>query len=266
MAVALALAPAQSALAGEGPTPGPPPASATTPPAAGLAAPTAPAAAAPAEVQSLYVTADGIAHGTDYLAAPGVSATQLYSTLKARGVKNLVAPSSGTGIVPLTGSCGYGTASNINGTCPPVTWARNGFTNPQIYYRDTTGSSWPVATVLGEWNDSPNIHVAWAPSGCPGTAGTHCVIVNEGYDGVNGIPGTTYYSYNTSTHHFVDGSVSIHFNDSYTANHRALACNETGKSIGLGRNTSSSSCMYNNPSGTWPVSDDYNEILHQLYP
>lgn len=257
--VALALSPLQSAFAGQGPKPGPPPASATTPPA------TRPAAAAAPEVQAQYVTADGVTHGASYLAAPGVSSTQLYQRLKAQGVRNLVTPSTG-GIVALTGSCGYGTAGNVNGTCPPVTWARNGFTNPQIYYHDTTGSSWPVGTVLSEWNNSPNIHVAWAPSGCPSISGSHCVNVVEGYLGATGYEAITYYSWNSGSH-FVDGSVSIHFNDSYSSNHQAVACHESGHSFGMGHNSSTASCLYAvDPQATWPSSDDYNEILYQLYP
>jgi hypothetical protein len=261
--VALALAPTQSAVAGQGPKPGPPPASAT--------GPTVPRAAAPAaafqQVRAAYTTADGVTHMSSYLAAPGVTAVQLYARLSAEGVKGLVAPRESVGgRAALNGACGYGTASNGNAVCPPYAWARNGFTNPQIYFHDTTGSSWPVGTVLGEWNNSPNIHAAWAPSGCPGTSGTHCVGVYEAKLGATGYL-VIVYGNGDSAHHFIDGSVSVHFNDTYTSNHQAVACSGTGQSIGMGYNTSSSSCLYAySPSATWPNSDDYNELLYQIYP
>ena len=256
--IALAFAPA--AFAGEGPPPGTPPLSATTPPAA------AAATGGAVSVRAQYVTDDGLTHGTTYEAAPGVSAAQLYQRLRAQGVQNLVAPADSSGVTPLVGSCGYGTASSASGTCPPATWARNGFTNPQIYYYDTSSSSWPVGTVLGEWNESPNIHAVWSSSGCSGTSGTHCVKVTDAGYGQTGWAGQTSATWNSS-YHFIDGSVSIKLNDSYASVHRSVACTEVGLSIGVGYNSSSSSCMYSgSTTATWPNSDDYNEILYKLYP
>ncbi|MEZ0091238.1 hypothetical protein [Streptacidiphilus sp. EB129] len=257
--VAVVLAPAQTALAGQGPAAGPPPATSTQ----GGTAPAGPAAAPAPRVDAVYRTSDGVSHGTSYLAAPGVTADQLYQLLAAQGVQGLTAPVAGAGA---PGSCGYGSASDLVGGCPTVGWARNGYTNPQIYYHDMSGSSWPEGTVISEWNNSANIHVAWAPGGCPGYGGTHCVPVWDGYQGANGYEAVVSYDWDGADH-FIDGSVSIDFNDSYSTNHRVVACAETGVTVGMGGNSSGSSCLYyGSATATWPNSDDYNELLYEIYP
>ncbi len=265
-AATVVLSPAQSAFAGEGPAPGPRPATPAAP-----TPPGSPTPGVPAEVHVEYRTADGVTHGAHYLAAPGVSADQLYKKLKATGVKGLIDPSTAAAAAASSslvesGSCGYGTASNVAGTCPPLTWARNGYTNPQIYYNDRSGAGWPEGTVITEWNQSPNIHVARATGGCPGDSGTHCVDVSDGYYGATGWLAITYYNWDGNSH-FLDGSVSIQYNDSYNSNHQAVACHETGHAFGMGHNDSTGSCLYwQDPQATWPNNDDYNEVLYQLYP
>jgi hypothetical protein len=224
-------------------------------------------AAVGSEVRAEYRTADGITHGALFLAAAGVSAKQLYQNLQKAHVRGLIDPSA---IVPLDSSCSYGTAECLNGQAPPDVWARNGYTNPQIYYHDMSSSAWPEGTVISQWNNSPNIHVAWTPNGCPGYSGTHCVNVSDGYYGTSGVwyqaQALTWYNVDAN-HYFIDGSVSIQFNDSYSSNHRAVACQETGHSFGMGHNLDTGSCMYAyNPYSGYPDSDDYSLIKYVLYP
>lgn len=211
------------------------------------------------------VTADGNVHVASYIPAAGVSTSQLYQKLKTAGVKNLVAPAGG-GVSALVAACSWATAHDYWDSCPPITWARNNFTNPQIYYHDTTGASWPVGTVLTEWNTSPNIHVVWTTGACPAISGTHCVGVYEAAYGDLGWLGIFHFA-TDSGNHFIDGDESISLNDSYSSNHQAVACNLVGQSIGMGHNTSTGSCLYSyNPSAGAPNSDDFNEVLHVLYP
>lgn len=216
-----------------------------------------------AEVRAEYRTPDGITHGAVYLAAPGVSADQLYQRLQKANTRGLIAPSR---FVPFDSSCNYGTAECLDGQAPPLVWNRNGYTNPQIYYHDTSSSAWPEGTVISQWNQSPNIHVAWAPNGCPGYSGTHCINVSDAYYGSTGWQGLTVYSWDSSRH-FIDGRVYIEYNDSYSSNHKAVACQETGHSFGMGHNVDTGSCMYSvNPYSGAPDSDDYSLITHVLYP
>jgi hypothetical protein len=77
--------------------------------------------------------------------------------------------------------------------------------------------------------------------------------------------GLTSYSWDVYRH-FVDGGVSIQYNDSYSSNHNAVACQETGHAFGMGHNTSTDSCMYYmNPCAGAPESNDFGEIQYELY-
>lgn len=219
------------------------------------------------EVRAEYRTTDGVTHGAVFSAAPGVSAEQLYKNLLKVKVRGLIDPAA---VTPYDLSCSYGTAYCLSSQAPPYVWARNGYANPQIYYHDTSSSAWPEGTVIAQWNNSPKIHVAWAPSGCPGYSGTHCVPVTDGYYGTSGAwsnsQAITWYNVDANGY-FIDGQVSIQFNDSYSSNHRAVACQETGHSFGMGHNLDTGSCMYAyNPYGGYPDSDDYSLIANVLYP
>jgi hypothetical protein len=204
-----------------------------------------------------------------------VTTAQLYQKLKAKGVRGLIAP-SGNSVKPMTdGYCIYGTAYALQGgNCPAYHWNRNGYTNPQIYYHDMSSSAWPEGTVISTWNNSPKIHVAWAPSGCPGYSGTHCVPVFSGNYGASGWDGQTYVPVDSSNA-FIEGAsgVAIDFNDyygnGYSYNqHLSVACHETGHSFGMDHNVSTNSCLYYIPTSgsTTPDSDDYSLIANILYP
>ncbi|QES48748.1 hypothetical protein DEJ50_13895 [Streptomyces venezuelae] len=215
------------------------------------------------EVETSYTTADGVTHGSVYLAAPGVSAKELAAKLRAAGVRGVVEPG---GVSAMAGNCGWGSAANLDGQCPVINWRRNGYTNPQIYYNDRSGASWPQGTALTQWNQSPNIHVERATGGCPNYSGTHCVDVVDGSYGATGWLGVTSYSYD-SARYFIDGTVSIKYNNSYASNHRAVACHESGHAFGVGHNTSTNSCMYGvGPNSNVPNADDYALIVNRLYP
>ncbi|WP_328304558.1 matrixin family metalloprotease (plasmid) [Streptomyces sp. NBC_00435] len=70
-----------------------------------------------------------------------------------------------------------------------------------------------------------------------------------------------------SVRYFIDGTVSIKYNNSYPSNHRAVVCHESGHAFGLGHNTSTNSCLYaSNPQANLPNADDCAEIVNQLYP
>ena len=62
-------------------------------------------------------------------------------------------------------------------------------------------------------------------------------------------------------------SVSIPYNDSCASNHRAVACQETGDTFGMGHSDASNSCMWPmHPQGIDPDADDYTEITAVPYP
>lgn len=215
-------------------------------------------------VFALTRSADGSVTTRSYLPAPGVSVTQLHRSLRAAGVTGLVDPASSeaSSTVAAAPSCSYGTARPLNG-CPPIGWARNGYLNPRIYFKDSSAAIWPAGRAATKWNESTHVRVERTTGSCPG-AGTHCVpVVSSNYGDTDWI-GLTTYSY--SDRKFRDGRVDIKFNDFYVRNEnmgRAVACHELGHAIGLGHNTSKSSCMYyqvQSPPRMYPTSDDYNFI------
>lgn len=229
------------------------------------------------EVRAQYTSNDGVTHATVYDVADGYTADQAYTLLKAQGVKGLQdpsqkAPTPNQGVTPNStppegSTCSYGTAHSIQ--CPPTKkWARNGYTNPQIYYYDHTGSRWPVGTAISTWNQSPNIHVAWSPSGCPSNLAYHCVDVSEAHNGANGTYGYTSWQWDPASGYFYNGTVNIQFNDDMYTNNLTIACHEIGHSFGMDHNDSTSSCMYSvgNLGSSSPSSSDYSLITAVLYP
>jgi hypothetical protein len=222
-------------------------------------------------VYAVQTSADGKTIGmTLWEPAPGVSSRELYQRLSKHGIKGLIDPAA---VSPMIAVCGrYGSANTLydGAVCNPApSWPRNGYTNPQIYYHDTSSSAWPVGTVIAVWNGSPNIHVTWSPNGCPGYTGTHCVDVSSANYGASGWTGETYVPYDSQSHYLLDGQVWIHLNDYYVNNTstqaKHTACQEVAHAFGLGHNTSSG-CMVSGGQGTAPTNDDYEEIIHYVYP
>lgn len=192
------------------------PAPVSAPSAVHAALPVASPVVANSEVRAEYKTSDGVTHVTLYETGFGVTAADLYSRLKAQGVRGLQDPSVArsssagglqpNGVGPGGNPCGYNNATTLE--CYPVTWARNGNLNPQIYYWDHTGSRWPVGSAISTWNQSPNIHVVWSPGGCSSDRSTHCIDVSEGHDGYPNYWGLTGYNYD-SNRNLLDGTVWI---------------------------------------------------------
>ncbi|MDI2125015.1 hypothetical protein [Yinghuangia seranimata] len=116
--------------------------------------------------------------------------------------------------------CGRWGSANVlmdGQVCNPApSWARNGYTNPQIYYHDMSSSAWPVGTAISVWNGSPNVHLTWSPNGCPGYTGTHCVNVYSGNYGWI-YAGKFTADYDSQTHYLRDGTNSVMLNDNFVS-------------------------------------------------
>ena len=248
----------------------------TVAPASGAAASAAvprsgsgPSAATDGHVWSVRPQADGSVAYTAYRPAPGVSAARLYRLLAAQGVPGLLDPA--TAATPLTVACAYGTAYAFNGgMCPPARWRWNGYSDPQVYFRDHTPAAWPVRASVTEWNRAVGVDSYWTTGPCP-TSGRHCVHVWSGNYGTTGWTGNTSYRLDSSRF-FIDGSVWVELNDYYaasTVDRRNTACHELGHALGVGHNLADASCMYatdvpSNPQ--YPHSSDYNLLRYVLYP
>jgi hypothetical protein len=73
-------------------------------------------------------------------------------------------------------------------------WSYGPFIDPQVYYIDFSGDSWPVHDAQIDWYQAPGIdaYYRWHTAGCPG-GGRHCVNVREGRYG------TACYGYTEAT-------------------------------------------------------------------
>jgi hypothetical protein len=72
--------------------------------------------------------------------------------------------------------------------------------------------------------------------------------------------------------YFVDGTVGIRLNHNYSSSddNRGTVCQNIGHALGVGHNSSTSSCMYpyaiSGPDPRYPNSADYGLIRYVLYP
>lgn len=212
----------------------------------------------------------GVTSVAIYDPAPGVTADQLYAILRAQGVPGLVDPSAPQTLDSY--QCYYGTAFALEGgKCPPIRWRWNGFSDPQVYFRDHTPTQWPVSASVSKWHEAVGIDSYWISGGssCPG-GGRHCVNVYSGNYGA-GWRGRAVYSYDSSRY-FIDGSVRVELNNYYSssADNRGNTCHQLGHALGVDHNASTSSCMYGSSiSGTdpqYPNSSDYNLLRYVIYP
>lgn len=227
-------------------------------------APASAVTSADGDVYAVVPGSDGTMSITVYRPAPGVTASALRAALTAQGVAGVQDASTVTAAAL---PCSYGSARTL--TCPPDRWARNGYNHPQVYFLDHTSAAWPITEVVPEWNLAIGVDswYRWYTNGCPGN-GTHCVNVYDANYGNTGWTGLTHFNANSSQY-FIDGSVYSQLNDYYggtAAQHRNTACHETGHTLGLGHNTSTTSCMYYaRTSEQYPNSNDFS-MLHSIYP
>lgn len=241
--------------------------------ATGSSAETAPPATAAGLVLSQVRNADGTTTGSAYTAGEGVSAAALYQSLRNAGVRGLIDPATPSQQSLTVGLCGWGTAETME--CAPVRWHKRGFGDPQVYFRDSSGSGWPVNASVTEWNRAvgADSYYLWHTSGaCPAAStGKHCVPVTSAYYGSSGWIGRIDYTFD-SNRYFVDGSVRVFFNSSLgpAEDYRSVACAQLGRALGVGRNSASNSCMRSvrvaGPDPRYPNADDFSLIRNALYP
>jgi hypothetical protein len=216
------------------------------------------------DVYVVRPNADGSTRTDIYTPAAGVSADQLRTTLRMQGISG-VQPQQNVVASPADGRCApfVGTAA---AWCDHK-WAYGPFNDPQVYYIDFTGNSWPVTDAQVDWYQAPGIdaYYRYHTAGCPG-GGRHCVNVREGSYG------TAWYGHTASTvsgGYFVDGSVTVELNNQVTPNdythRRSVACHEMGHAIGMAHNNSTNSCMSIPEFPQHPSSQDYS-VLNQYYP
>ena len=197
---------------------------------------------------------------TIYDPAKGVTPDQLRAKLRAGGVTGVLSkgqqpPQSQSALACLS----QGTAVQW---CDHQ-WDYGAYNDPQIYFLDSSTSSWPVLASVTEWNRATGIDSFWRSGSTACPSGVHCVTVANGAYGTTGWLGLTTWTPNTQ------GPVSVKLNDSYTltaSERRTIACHELGHALSLNHNSSTTSCLY---SGTYislvPNTDDYN-LLPKIYP
>jgi hypothetical protein len=248
-------------------------------------------AAARAASESVVSTVKDLGNGnseqTVYDPAPGVTASQLATTLRAQGQQNVAVIAAATALQTRTSksgmstqaaypaartACSYGTARTFCPTNPlnPYTaqlyWANDGYSDPQVYFNDHTGSLWPTDAAVYTWNQSVGVDSYYKYNAC-GPAGTHCVDVSSGVYNTDWT-GLTTHGYETAT-----GRINYAYtqlNERWQRQpdgYRKTVCHELGHALGLDHNVQDYSCMWANSTEVAhrvPDSDDFN-MLANLY-
>ncbi|WP_165942560.1 matrixin family metalloprotease [Micromonospora sp. KC721] len=218
------------------------------------------AGGAHADVLSITENADGTVVERLFRPAPGVTPAQLAQLLTESGVPNVVIREDDD-ITAQAAACKQGTARTwaSSATCF-VKWAKKGNPRPVIHFLDRSSAKWPVGRAVTEWNKASGIDSIYrAPSaGCASSA--HCVEVVSANYGASGWMGETVRHLNAArTYHT---HVSVYLNDHYHNNESVrweTSCHELGHVLGLGHNTSKSSCLYAygaSDVSKYPNSDD----------
>jgi hypothetical protein len=214
-----------------------------------------------AMVTSTVQNADGTITETIYDPAPGVTPTQLAQNLRASGLGNVTVQDA---------ACTNGSAVTwpSDATCF-VRWSYNGAVRPIINFVDHSSSAWPVGRAVTVWNKTSGIDSIYrtATTGCDG-APVHCVHVYSADYGANGSQAETNRTFNAAHTYYASATVKLnnHYSGSETTNW-STACHELGHVLGLGHNTSTSSCTYymgvSNRS-KYPLGNDY-DLLERYY-
>lgn len=251
------------------------------------------------EVVASSVRTDGSHSTTYYTPVRGESAATLYKLLKNKGITGLQDPgtaapaaapapagASSTMLAAGITSCRYGTAQLFNcATDSNVAhqnhWTNGCCTDPQIWFVDHTGASWPVNASTSVWNQTPGIDSHYVYGSCPNYSGQHCVNVTDRDAGCTGWEGQTTVGRDVN-YNIVSASIEMNdYNGKCTVNgvtydynkdsngYRKAICHEQGHALGMGHNSSSTtSCMYatniNSSTLLQPNSDD-TTLLSQLY-
>ena len=222
--------------------------------------------------------ADGTTRITVIPVPEGVTAQRFYADLSSAGVTNLMPPHQ-VGAA-LAAPCTWGQAQGFDAAAwPCVRWANNGWSDPQVYFRDWTPANWPVDVSVYEWNKAVGVdsYYMWHTTACPSVStGKHCVNVYDATCPVPGLSGKVGCtdSVITSGNLFVDGSVKVYLNTALDGNgedNRGTACHELGHALGMGHNMreNGASCMGQSkpgPDNKYPSAEDFSLLKCRIYP
>lgn len=157
---------------------------------------------------------------------------------------------------------------------PCIAWRFNGWSDPQVYFRDHSGAAWPVDVAVAKWHEAVGIdsYYIWMSTGCPSTStGKHCVNVYSQWYNNNSLAWID-YAFDPSRK-FIDGSVAVHLNDRFSLaeDNRSTVCEELGHALGVGHNYGErdASCMGQTipgPDHPFPGSNDYGLLRYVVYP
>lgn len=142
------------------------------------------------------------------------------------------------------------------------------FPRGYVYWKDETGSEWPVYSSAIKWDEEPRLDAVYTTGSC---TSSHCVTVREANlsAGCSAPYGETDIPAGAAGHFTTNVEVRIDAQcDSRATSHRReLVCHELGHSIGLDeRPSTSSTCMRTgNMNGSQlPDSHDF-QVLHNSY-
>ncbi len=129
----------------------------------------------------------------------------------------------------------------------------------RICVEDHTGRSWPVHAAARKWSQSSRIEYYFLAD-CG--ARRRKVKVFEVFRPDVSWAGYTTVLFDSRLHYT---RVRVYLNSARPSVHRAIACHELGHAVGLGHNTSTSSCMYWAPTSPYPGVGDFRLLRYAVY-